>query len=162
MTSVHTWDSCFPPLHNGCGLHPHHPILHTIYGTITVWPIIGCGPLIAGSGTAGFQDGQGALASLEAPNAIAVDSIGNLYVADWSNQAVRKISSSGNVSTIAGTGSIGSNDGQGSLAAFYNPRGVAVDNAGNVYVAERTITTFAKLIQLALSLPLHAAGVGVF
>jgi hypothetical protein len=77
---------------------------------------------------------------------VAVDSAGNVYVGDTSNSTIRKITSAGVVSTLAGlAGSIGSADGTGSAARFGDPHGVAVDSAGNVYVADSGYDTIRKI-----------------
>ena len=68
---------------------------------------------------------------------MAVDSAGNVYVADWFNNAIRKVTAAGVVTTVAGLlGVSGTNDGTGSAARFYLPDGVAADSAGNIYVAD--------------------------
>ncbi len=90
----------------------------------------------AGSGFAGHNDAAGTLASFTQPTGIALDAQGNLFVADAGNSLIREISSSGTVSTVAGSDSIGYVDGTGSVAAFFNPLGVAVDANDNVYVAD--------------------------
>ena len=91
---------------------------------------------IAGDGTAGSIDGPGLSAQFNYPNGIAVDSSGNIYVADSSNNRIRKIDSAGNVVTIAGSGTSAFADGSGDIARFDYPYSVAVDNAGNVYIAD--------------------------
>jgi prepilin-type N-terminal cleavage/methylation domain-containing protein len=90
---------------------------------------------LAGS-TQGFADGSGAAAQFSILYGIAVDSTGNVYVGDYGNNRIRKISPSGVVTTIAGTGVAGYLDGTGAAAQFNSPAGVAVDSAGNVYVAD--------------------------
>ena len=98
---------------------------------------------IAGDGIAGFADGQGSLARFCSPVALALDAAGNIYVADECNHAIRKITRNGFVTTLAGNGSAGNQNGNGSNARFYDPRGIAVDAFGNVYVAD----TYNNLIR---------------
>ncbi|MCS0614588.1 gluconolaconase [Massilia kyonggiensis] len=80
---------------------------------------------IFAGGHAGFADGVGAAAAFDTPSALAVDRLGNLYVADTHNNAIRKVAPDGSVSTLAG-----------SAAGFDGPVGVAVDRDGTVYVAD--------------------------
>ncbi|RZI44657.1 hypothetical protein EGT07_04390 [Herbaspirillum sp. HC18] len=91
---------------------------------------------LAGSpGASGSNDGAGAAARFSALKGIAVDSAGNVYVVD--NSAVRRISSAGVVTTLAGaSGVLGDADGPGATARFRRPWGIAVDGAGNVFVAD--------------------------
>lgn len=90
---------------------------------------------LAGS-TEGYADGAGAAAQFNTPSGLAVDAVGNLYVADTGNNAVRKVTPQGVVSTLAGNGVAGFRDGKGAAAQFNGPLGVAVDRAGVVYVAD--------------------------
>lgn len=91
---------------------------------------------LAGSGNQGATDETGDLASFYFPFGLAVDRNGYLYVADTNNNKIRKISPTGIVSTLAGSGASGSANGPGALASFLSPRGIAVDTSGNVYVAD--------------------------
>ena len=76
---------------------------------------------------------------------MATDSSGNVYVADYGNYTIRKITPAGVVTTLAGlAGFTGSDDGTGSAARFYNPYGVATDSSGNVYVADTSNSTIRK------------------
>lgn len=100
---------------------------------------------VAGSGTATFADGQGTAASFKTPYDIAVDSAGYLYVADTTNNRIRKITPGGLVSTLAGNGTSGSTDGQGTAATFNGPEGIAVDSTRNVYVADRNGNVIRKI-----------------
>ena len=95
---------------------------------------------VAGSGTAGFG-GDGAAAGsaqLNAPFGVAVDAAGNLYIAEFGNNRVRKVSTNGNISTLAGNGvsGYGGDGGQATSAMINGPQGVAVDGSGNVYIAD--------------------------
>jgi trimeric autotransporter adhesin len=95
---------------------------------------------VAGIGTAGFS-GDGGLATaaqLKAPKGVAVDSAGNLYFADSQNNRIRKVTTEGIISTVAGNGTAGlSGDGDLATAAQLNhPQGVAVDSAGNLFIAD--------------------------
>jgi hypothetical protein len=98
---------------------------------------------LAGSGSPGKVDGTGSAALFKFPAGISVDTAGYVYVADTDNQVIRKISPAGVVTTIAGSG-IGSADGVGTLATFNNPKDIAVDTSGNVYVVDRGNHTIRK------------------
>jgi len=84
----------------------------------------------------GSKNGKGAMASFNHPCGIAVDQKGNVYVADVGNNKIRKITADGVVSTFAGTGQRGLANGDVKSASFNRPFGVAVDRAGNVYIAD--------------------------
>ncbi|HVM50593.1 MAG TPA: SBBP repeat-containing protein, partial [Candidatus Acidoferrum sp.] len=102
---------------------------------------------IAGfAGSSGSADGTNSAARFNEPRGIAVDRAGNLYVADYYNYTIRKITPAGAVSTIAGlAGSYGSADGTNDTAQFSFPQGVAVDRAGNVYVADAGNCTIREI-----------------
>lgn len=91
---------------------------------------------LAGS-SKGFADGMGIAAKFDYPMGIARDAEGNLYVADYNNQRIRKITPSGEVSTLAGNGTQGFVDGTGATAQFEGPFGVGIDVSGNLYVSDR-------------------------
>jgi len=93
---------------------------------------------LAGSTTGGYVDATGTAARFSNPTGVAVDASGNVYVADFRNNVIRKITSAGVVTTLAGNPVLQSGvflmDGTGTAALFYWPTGVAVDGTGNVYV----------------------------
>ena len=91
---------------------------------------------LAGTGIRGHADGTGTEAQFNLPSGVAVDSSGNVYVGDYDNHRIRKITPAGMVSTFAGTGIRGYADGTGTTAQFYYPAGLAVDSSGNVYVVD--------------------------
>lgn len=102
-------------------------------------------------GVMASTDGTRLSARFSQPYGIAVDSTGTIYVADTNNHTVRKISTAGIVSTFAGSaGNAGSADGLGSAARFNYPTNVAVDAAGNVYVADTTNNTIRKITPAGL------------
>jgi len=95
------------------------------------------GTLAGVAGNHGTGDGVGDNAQFSTPWSVAADKSGLLYVADTSSCTIRKITPNGVVTTFAGlAGSYGYADGVGSQARFWNPHGVAVDKAGNVFVAD--------------------------
>jgi sugar lactone lactonase YvrE len=97
------------------------------------------------AGNFGTNDGFGAGARFYGPEALAVNSAGQLFVADSANSTIRKISG-GSVSTFAGVASnFNSFDGTGSNAQFYHPEGIATDPGGNVYIADTWNHTIRKI-----------------
>ncbi|MBS1523723.1 MAG: hypothetical protein JST50_22155 [Bacteroidetes bacterium] len=102
--------------------------------------------LFAGSvGIRGSKDGTGAGAQFNQPQSVAVDSSGNVYVADAGNNMIRKINSQGVVTTIAGNTTAGNQNAVGTAASFNRPTGVAVDASGNVYVADSNNNLIRKI-----------------
>jgi sugar lactone lactonase YvrE len=93
----------------------------------------------------GSADGVGNRATFNTPNGVAVDAAGNVFVADLGNTTIRKIAPSGAVTTFAGHVGFGADDGPGPAARFNFPSGVAVDLAGNAYVADTFNNTIRKI-----------------
>ena len=102
---------------------------------------------LAGSaGHAGSVNGAGSAARFQVPSGVATDHAGTVYVADSGNHTIRRISATGDVTTLAGTaGVFGSVDGTGAAARFSNPYAIAVDSAGTIYVGELGNYTIRKI-----------------
>jgi len=96
---------------------------------------------VAGNGTNGFggDGGPGTTAQIAAPHGLAVDEGGNVYIADRSNNRIRKLDAAGIITTVAGTGTAGfaGDGGPATAARLASPQGVAVDDAGNLYITDR-------------------------
>ena len=105
----------------------------------------------------GTNDGPGSQAMFNSPNGIAVDASETLYVTDQFNSTIRKITASGSsweVSTVGGLGlTPGTNDGVGATARFYRPAGIALDQAGNLYVVDTGNHTIRKGTPSSVSSP---------
>jgi PKD repeat protein len=114
---------------------------------------------VAGTGTYGYSGdgGPATAAQLDSPHGVAVDRQGNLYIADYGNNRVRKVARDGRISTVAGNGkSLFSGDGGPATAAqLYAPSSVAVDGQGNLYVTDfgnrrvRKVTTSGVISTVA-------------
>jgi sugar lactone lactonase YvrE len=99
------------------------------------------------AGSSGSADGAGTAARFNSPSGATVDGAGNVYVADTLNHTLRKITSRGVVTTLAGSpGIVGSVDGTGSEARFQGPQGLAIDGGSNLYVADTNNHTVRKLV----------------
>ena len=113
---------------------------------------------VAGDGTFGFggDDGPAASAQLAAPLGIALDSDGNLYIADYINERIRKVDPSGTIVTVAGSGSAGywGDGGLALHAGLWAPWGVTVDAAGNLYAADMG-NSAVRFLPAAGTLPVY-------
>jgi sugar lactone lactonase YvrE len=90
----------------------------------------------AGTEIEGFADGKSNVAQFGLSNSITCDQQGNIYIADEFNNRIRKIDLAGNVSTVAGNGTAGYRDGNGSIAEFNYPTGIAIDHNGNLFISD--------------------------
>ncbi|MGH7956747.1 MAG: hypothetical protein ACREH8_07020, partial [Opitutaceae bacterium] len=109
-------------------------------------------------GSAGSANGSGITARFNTPYGIAADASGTLYVADSVNESIRRIAPNGTVTHFAGSPIGGSTDGTGPAARFFRPQGVALDAAGNVYVADTFNHSIRKLSPAAVSSTLAGPG----
>ncbi len=113
------------------------------------------------AGISGSTDGTGSAARFSGPTGLAVDKAGNVYVADWGNNRIRKVTPAGDVTTLAGSGDNGSADGTGSAAQFNFPYGVALDKAGNVYVGDQFNHTIRKVTSAGVVTTLAGLAEGI-
>src|SRR5882672_4042764 len=134
-------------------------------GNNTIRKITPDGVVTTLAGRAGFSgsgDGIGAAARFDSPIGVATDNAGNVYVADMFNNAIRKVTPAGVVSTLAGTaGVFGSADGTGAAASFFFPRGIPTDSAGNLYVSELVNNTIRKITPAGVVTTLAGTAGGV-
>ncbi len=115
---------------------------------------------LAGSGKAGYQDGPSATAQFNEPRGLVVDQKGQVIVADSENQRLRIISN-GMVSTLAGTGAKGDLDGPATSAQFNLPYGLAIDESGAIYIADKGNNKIRRLANGVVS-TLAGTGEGGF
>lgn len=113
----------------------------------------------AGSGTYSGLDGQGVAAGFAWPTGIAVDSSDNLYVTDRDSNRIRKITPSGYVTTIAGSGAAGAADGIGVAASFSAPGALTVGPSGNIYVADGDTSTIRRVTPAGVVTTIAGSGV---
>jgi hypothetical protein len=141
--------------HRASGVKSTSLLQRSLFLLAVLWPALAVGQTnytpytfttIAGLADIGSVDGVHNNAQFNRPASVAVDSAGNTYVADTNNSTIRKITPAGVVSTLAGSqGNIGSTDGTGSAARFFDPAGLALDSSGNIYVADTGNNTIRKI-----------------
>jgi len=113
------------------------------------------------AGTSGSSDGANSAARFWAPLGVAVTASGTVCVADTANSSIRMMTPAGVVTTLAGSPSIGSTNGATSSARFFNPRNIAVDAAGNIYVADTRNSVIRKITALGV-VSTFAGAPGIF
>lgn len=110
-------------------------------------------------GKPGLADGSPSQTQFNGPMALAYDPVHQiLYVADTGNHSIREIRADGTVSTLAGSGAFGDSDGTGSAATFDGPSGIAVDAAGNVFVADTNNNTIREIAPSGLVRTIAGSG----
>jgi sugar lactone lactonase YvrE len=117
---------------------------------------------LAGGANTTFKDGTGADAAFWLPFGVAVDAQGNVYVADTHNSRIRKINSSGVVTTLAGDGTNAFKDASGVAAEFNLPEGIVVDTVGNIYVADTYNNRIRKINSAGVVSTLAGNGIQAF
>jgi RHS repeat-associated protein len=116
----------------------------------------------AGTGAQGSADGAAGSATFYYPCGVAVDASGNVYVADAFNNKIRKITSGGVVSTLAGSGTASSVDGTGTGATFNQPFSVVTDASGNIYVTDRAGAKIRKVTPAGVVTTFAGSGTATF
>lgn len=132
----------------------------TLTGPVFTYQLSWIVSTFAGGNTAGHADGTGTAASFNNPGDLAVDSKGNIYVADNTNCLIRKITPDGVVTTFAGSGTPGTADGTGTAASFKYPSGICVGKDDNIYVGDTQNQLIRKITQAGVVTTL--AGNGTF
>jgi hypothetical protein len=123
---------------NDLVMTPEGHYVMTDFSNHTVWVFMYGGAVrkLAGNGCPGFVDGSGLAAQFDGPSGLALDRDGSILVADWGNNAIRRVAMDGTVSTVAGNGKEGFADGAGREARFRGPCAVVVDMEGTIVVAD--------------------------
>ena len=121
---------------------------------------------VAGSGTEGFcgDGGPATLACLYCPNSVAIDAMGNMYIADCFNNRVRKVNTAGIITTIAGTGAAGSlgDGGPATAAQLYTPGSVAVDAAGTLFIGDAANYKIRKIDNAGIITTIAGTGINSY
>ena len=101
--------------------------------------------VLAGIGVASYVNGTGTAATFNSPRGIVCDDSSNLFVVDFNNFRIRKITKAGVVTTLAGSGTAGNTNGNGAAASFGRMTDIAIDKSGNLYVADTTNNQIRKI-----------------
>ncbi len=117
---------------------------------------------LAGSGAAGFGEGNGPAAQFSNPSGVVIRANGDSFVADRLNHRIRMITAAGVVSTFAGSGVAGFSDATGTLAQFEKPTGIASDSSGNLYVADESNHRIRKITTAGVVTTFAGTGVAGF
>jgi sugar lactone lactonase YvrE len=121
---------------------------------------------VAGTGIAGFggDNVYATIAELNQPDGVTVDAAGNIYISDASNYRIRKVGTNGVISTIAGTGSHGfsGDNGPATAAQLYLPAGLAIDAAGNLYLADSDNNRIRKISTNGIISTVAGSSLGYF
>ena len=122
----------------------------------------GVASVFAGSGSGGaIVNGTGTAAGFYAPYGITIDGAGNLFVGEYANQAIRKITPAAVVTTLAGNGTAGLLNGTGSNATFNQPVGLAVDATGNAFIADYLNNVIRKITPAGVVTTFAGSGAAV-
>jgi VCBS repeat protein/NHL repeat-containing protein len=129
-----------------CAALPYVLVLPLVQGAqSTIGQVYNFSTLAGTVGSTGSNNATGTSATFDLPTGVAVDSSGNVFVADTTNNLIREITMGGVVSTFAGSGAAGHFDAMGTSATFAEPKGVAVDSNGNVFVADTFNDTIRRI-----------------
>jgi len=141
-------------------LHMLVVVLAALFGALTFVSTFAFTTAAGSTGTVvTSQDGAGSAAQFDAPRGVAVDTDGTLYVADTKNNTIRKVTSTGTVTTLAGTaGTEGSTNGTGAAARFNEPFGIAVDSAGDLFVVDASNNAVRKVTAAGVVTTLAGGG----
>lgn len=114
--------------------------------------------IVGKQGLTGSVNGDASVATFNNPHGVEVDHLGNIFVADRYNHLIRKIDVNGIVTTVAGSGNSGNNDGQGIAASFNEPWALTLDTLGNIYVADTKNNKIRKISTTGYVSTLAGAG----
>lgn len=117
----------------------------TVSGPVFTYQLTAFVSTLAGQLAHGFADGKGTSAAFYAPTGLTIDASGNLYVVDMHNYRIRKVDAAGNVTTFAGSGRAGTENGTGTAASFFDPARITKDSHGNFYITDQGNNLIRKM-----------------